>query len=278
MGMVNKRYLNGDSFVENRRLKDPFPMTQVDKYILQDTDPNYRVFNLAAGDPFSDARTSYYHKSVGGYHAAKLARYQDLIDRQLSRMSMPVLNMLNTKYFIVPTQEGGVTVEQNPEAMGNAWFVEQVQWVDNADAEMAALDTFDPAYTAVVDKRFAELIDDKAVVHTEGDSIALTSYKPNELRYVSNTAQPRVAVFSEIYFPWGWQVTIDGEVVKEARANYVLRALNIPAGQHEIVFRFDPQSLAVTESIAFASIGGIFLLLIAAVAVPCACRKRKCQS
>ena len=215
---------------------------------------------------------------MGGYHAAKLARYQDLIDRQLSRMNMSVLNMLNTKYFIVPTQEGSVTVERNPEAMGNAWFVNEVLWVDNADAEMDALDTFDPAHTAVVDKRFAELIDDKAVTSSEGDNIVLTSYKPNELRYKSNAAQPRVAVFSEIYFPWGWQVTIDGEEVKEARANYVLRALNIPAGQHEIVFRFDPKSLTVTENIAFASIGGIFLLLIAAVAVPCACRKRKCQA
>ena len=145
---------------------------------------------------------------------------------------------------------------------------------DNADAEMAALDTFDPAYTAVVDRRFAELIDDTAVTHTEGDNIVLTSYKPNELRYKSSATQPRVAVFSEIYFPWGWQVTIDGKEVKEARANYVLRALNIPAGEHEIVFRFDPQSLAVTENIAFASIAAIFLLLIAAVAVPAVARKR----
>ena len=147
----------------------------------------------------------------------------------------------------------------------------------NADAEMAALDTFDPARTAVIDKRFAELIDDKVVADTEGDNIVLTSYKPNELRYKSHAAQPRVAVFSEIYFPWGWQVTIDGEVVKEARANYVLRALNVPAGEHEIVFRFDPKSLAVTENIAFASIGGIFLFIIAAVAVPLVARKRKAR-
>ena len=273
MGVVNKRYLNGDSFVENRRLKDPFPMTQVDKYILQDTDPNYRVFNVAAGDPFSDARTSYYHKSVGGYHAAKLARYQDLIDRQLSQMNISVFNMLNTKYFIVPTQDGSVTVERNPDALGNAWFVEEIIWAENADAEMEALDTLNPAHTAVVDKRFAQLIDDEAVVNTEGDNIELTSYKPNELRYKSNAAQPRVAVFSEIYFPWGWHVTIDGKEVKEARANYVLRALNVPAGEHEIVFRFDPQSLAVTEGIAFASIGGIFILLIVAAVVTW--RKRK---
>lgn len=267
MGGVNKRYLNGDSFVENRRKTEPFPMTQVDKYILQDPDPNYRVFNLAASDPFSDARTSYYHKSVGGYHAAKLARYQDLINRQLSRMSEPVLNMLNTKYFIVPLQDGSVTVQQNPDALGNAWFVEEVQWVDNADAEMAALDTFDPARTAIIDRRFAELIDARAVVATEGDTIRLTSYKPNELRYQSVAAHDRLAVFSEIYFPWGWHVTIDGKPVVEARANYVLRALNIPAGSHEIVFRFEPTSIAVTEHIAFASMAGILLLLVIAVVV-----------
>lgn len=267
MGSVNKRYLNGDSFVENRRKSDPFPMTQVDKYILQDPDPNYRVFNLATGDPFSDARTSYYHKSVGGYHAAKLARYQDLIDRQLSRMSEPVLNMLNTKYFIVPLQDGNVTVQQNPDAMGNAWFVEEVQWVDDADAEMAALDTFDPAHTAIIDKRFAELIDATATVATEGDTITLTSYKPNELRYASSAAHNRVAVFSEIYFPWGWHVTIDGTPVKEARANYVLRALNIPAGNHEVVFRFEPASVATTEHIAFASMVGILLMLLAPLVV-----------
>lgn len=266
MGMVDKRYLNGDCFVESRRLKDPFPMTAIDKYILQDPDPNYRVFNIASGNPFNDSQTSYYHKSVGGYHAAKLTRYQDLIDHQLSKMSEPVLNMLNTKYFIVPTQDGRVTVEQNPNALGNAWFVEEVQWVENADAEMAALDTFDPSHTAIIDKQFAHLINDNDTIASQGDTIGLTSYKPNELRYTSHSAHNRVAVFSEIYFPWGWIVTIDGKEVKEARANYVLRALDIPAGDHEIVFRYDPKSIATTEGIAFAAIGGIFLLLLIAIA------------
>jgi hypothetical protein len=266
MGMVDKRYLNGDCFVESRQLKDPFPMTAIDKYILQDPDPNYRVFNIASGNPFNDSQTSYYHKSVGGYHAAKLTRYQDLIDHQLSKMSEPVLNMLNTKYFIVPTQDGRVTVEQNPNALGNAWFVEEVQWVENADAEMAALDTFDPSHTAIIDKQFAHLINDNDTIATQGDNIGLTSYKPNELRYTSHSAHNRVAVFSEIYFPWGWIVTIDGKEVKEARANYVLRALDIPAGDHEIVFRYDPKSIATTEGIAFAAIGGIFLLLLIAIA------------
>lgn len=266
MGMVDKRYLNGDCFVESRRLKDPFPMTAIDKYILQDPDPNYRVFNIASGNPFNDSQTSYYHKSVGGYHAAKLTRYQDLIDHQLSKMSEPVLNMLNTKYFIVPTQDGRVTVEQNPNALGNAWFVEEVQWVENADAEMAALDTFDPSHTAIIDKQFAHLINDNDTIASQGDTIGLTSYKPNELRYTSHSAHNRVAVFSEIYFPWGWIVTIDGKEVKEARANYVLRALDIPPGDHEIVFRYDPKSIATTEGIAFAAIGGIFLLLLIAIA------------
>lgn len=286
---VNKRYLNGDDFVEASRMENPFPMTQVDEYILQDPDPNYRVFNLATSNPFSDVSTSYYHKSIGGYHAAKLSRYQDLIDFHLiynsnwneqhttpmSTMNRDVINMLNAKYFILPTSNGYVTIEENAEAMGNAWFVDEVQWVENADEEMLALNDFDPARTAIVDKRFAELINDKAAVASEGDTIYLTSYKPNELRYKSRSANDRVAVFSEIYFPWGWHVTIDGKEVKEARANYVLRALNVPAGDHEIVFRYEPRSVSVTEGVAFASLGLIFLWLIAIVAVPVIMKRRK---
>lgn len=286
---VNKRYLNGDDFVEASRMENPFPMTQVDEYILQDPDPNYRVFNLATSNPFSDVSTSYYHKSIGGYHAAKLSRYQDLIDFHLiynsnwneqhttpmSTMNRDVINMLNAKYFILPTSNGYVTIEENAEAMGNAWFVDEVQWVENADEEMLALNDFDPARTAIVDKRFAELINDKAAVASEGDTIYLTSYKPNELRYKSRSANDRVAVFSEIYFPWGWHVTIDGKEVQEARANYVLRALNVPAGDHEIVFRYEPRSVSVTEGVAFASLGLIFLWLIAIVAVPVIMKRRK---
>lgn len=268
MGLVNKRYLNSSCFVEDRRIENPFPMSEADRIILQDPDPNYRVFNLASpSGPFNDARTSYYHKSVGGYHAAKLTRYQDLIDRQLSRMNPEVINMLNTKYFIVPAGEDGSSLQvvPNPEALGNAWFVEEVQWADNADAEMAALDTFDASRTAVVDKRFAGLIDDTAVQPAAGDTILLTSYAPNELHYTSRAEHPRVAVFSEIYFPWGWQVSIDGQPVQQARADYVLRALNVPAGTHEIVFRFEPKSIAVTEHISFASIIIVLLSLAACV-------------
>lgn len=267
MGLVNKRYLNSDCFVENRRKENPFPMTDADRFILQDPDPNYRVFNLASpSGPFNDARTSYYHKSIGGYHAAKLTRYQDLIDRQLSKMNPEVINMLNTKYYIVPNEDGtAVQVVPNPDALGNAWFVDEVRWVDNADAEMAALDTFVASRTAVVDKQFKEQIDATAVQATPGDTIMLTEYKPNELHYVSQSAQPRVSVFSEVYFPWGWQASIDGNPVEIARADYVLRALTVPAGNHEIVFRFEPASIAVTEGISFASIGIILLSLIAIV-------------
>ena len=267
MGLVNKRYLNSDCFVENRRMSNPFPMTDADRLILQDPDPNYRVFNLASpSGPFNDARTSYYHKSIGGYHAAKLTRYQDLIDRQLSKMNPEVINMLNTKYYIVPSQDGtALQVIPNPDALGNAWFVDEVMWVDNADAEMAALDTFEASRTAVVDKQFKERIDAMAVNATPGDSIALVEYKPNQLRYVSRSAQPRVAVFSEVYFPWGWQASIDGQPVEIARADYVLRALTIPAGSHEIVFRFEPASIAITEGVSFASIGIILLSLVAIV-------------
>lgn len=277
MGLVNKRYLNSESFVENRRLKDPFPMNDADRFILQDPDPNYRVFNLASpSGPFNDARTSYYHKSIGGYHAAKLTRYQDLIDRQLSRMNPAVFNMLNTKYFIVSAQDGSNTLQviPNPDALGNAWFVENVQWVDNADAEMAALDDFDPARTAVIDRHFQDLIHAAGTV-SDSDTIFLTSYKPNELRYISKTTQERIAVFSEVYFPWGWNVTIDGNTTKAVRADYVLRALNIPAGNHEIIFRFEPASIAATETIAFISIGIILAAFIATLSAPLWKRKKR---
>ena len=276
MGLVNKRYLNSDCFVESRRMSNPFPMTEADRLILQDPDPNYRVFNLASpSGPFNDARTSYYHKSIGGYHAAKLTRYQDLIDRQLSNMNPEVINMLNTKYYIVPSQDGTtLQVVPNPDALGNAWFVDEVLWVENADAEMKALDTFEATRTAVVDKQFKNQIDEAAVHATPGDTIMLTEYKPNELRYISRTAQPRVAIFSEVYFPWGWQASIDGNPVEIARADYVLRALTVPAGHHEIVFRFEPGSIAVTEGISFASIAIILLSLIGAAVYALAVNKK----
>lgn len=259
---VNKRYLNSDNFVTPARKTNPFPMTDADRYILQDKDMNYRVLNAAAGESlaasFNEPRTSYYHKSVGGYHAAKLRRYQDLIDRQLVNGNMAVLNMLNTRYIIQPLEDGRETVVRNPGALGNAWFVSEVEWVDNADAEMAAITDFDPSHTAVADRRFAREIGDKVVPPAAGDTIYETAYKPDELTYRYRSQQGGLAVFSEIYFPWGWQVTVDGKPIDMARVNYVLRAVNLPAGEHEVIFRFDPPSVHTTEAIAYVS---LFLIL-----------------
>ena len=273
---VNKRYLNSDNFVTPARKTNPFPMTDADRYILQDKDMNYRVLNAAAGETlasaFSEPRTSYYHKSIGGYHAAKLRRYQDLIDRQLVNGNMNVLNMLNTRYIIQPLEDGRETVVRNPGALGNAWFVSEVKWVDNADAEMAAITDFDPSHTAVADRRFAREIGDKVVPPAVGDTIYETGYKPDELTYRYRSQQGGLAVFSEIYFPWGWQVTVDGKPVDMARVNYVLRAVNLPAGEHEVIFRFDPPSVHTTEAIAYVS---LFLILAAFVGTGFVAWKRR---
>lgn len=273
---VNKRYLNSDNFVTPARKTNPFPMTDADRYILQDKDMNYRVLNAAAGETlasaFSEPRTSYYHKSIGGYHAAKLRRYQDLIDRQLVNANPAVLNMLNTRYIIQPLEDGRETVVRNPGALGNAWFVSEVKWVDNADAEMAAITDFDPSHTAVADRRFAREIGDKVVPPAAGDTIYETGYKPDELTYRYRSQQGGLAVFSEIYFPWGWQVTVDGKPVDMARVNYVLRAVNLPAGEHEVIFRFDPPSVHTTEAIAYVS---LFLILAAFVGTGFVAWKRR---
>ena len=261
---VNKRYLNSENFVTPARKTNPFPMTDADKYILQDKDMNYRVLNAAAGSSlsasFNEPRTSYYHKSIGGYHAAKLRRYQDLIERQLVNANPAVLNMLNTRYIIQPLEDGRETVVRNPGALGNAWFVSEVKWVDNADAEMEAITDFDPSFTAVADRKFEREIGAKVVPPVAGDTIYETGYKPDELTYRYHSQQGGLAVFSEIYFPWGWQVTVDGEPVEMGRVNYVLRAVNLPAGDHEVVFRFDPESVHTTEAIAYISL----LLILAA--------------
>ena len=265
---VNKRYLNSGNFVTAARKTNPFPMTEADRYILQDKDMNYRVLNAAAGPTleasFNEPRTSYYHKSVGGYHAAKLRRYQDLIKHQLENANPAVLNMLNTRYIIQPLENGKETVVRNPGALGNAWFVSEVKWVDNADAEMEAITDFDPSFTAVVDRKFKNEIGEKIIPPVAGDTIYETAYKPDELTYRYQSRNGGLAVFSEIYFPWGWQVTVDGKPVDMARVNYVLRAVNLPAGDHEVIFRFDPQSVHTTEAVAYVS---LFLILGAFVVV-----------
>lgn len=277
---VNKRYLYDEEFVSKSKQVEAFRKTPTDELILQDKALNYRVMNFSP-NAFDENNTSYWHKSVGGYHAAKLRRYQDMINHYISPQMQDtyqavvaangamdsvdaskfrVLNMLNTKYFIVPAGKEGQTVPiENPYAYGNAWFVDKVRYVDNANEEIDALKDILPTETAVVDGRFKEQL--KGVTEGYKDSLStvrLTSYEPNRLVYETSSPKDGVVVFSEIYYP-GWQATIDGQPVDIARADYILRAMNVPAGKHTIEMWFDPTSLHTTESIAYAALA--FLLI-----------------
>lgn len=253
---VNKRYVNSENFVATTSNEDVFVPTEVDKIILQDTAMNYRVMDY---NGFSSARSSYFHKTIGGYHAAKLTRYNDLIEHQINKGNTNVLNMLNAKYFIGSDQDGAVGCQINPDALGNAWFVSQLKYVDSANKEMSALDNLNPNIEAVADQKFTDILG-SASTKQPGDTIFETSYAPNRLTYHANSNNGGVAVFSEIYFPWGWKATIDGKEVEIGRVNYVLRAVKVPAGQHTIEFMFDPESIHVTDTLATIAVIIIYLL------------------
>ena len=250
---VNKRFFNNDNFVKSKDSEAYFRMQPWEEQILQDKSLDYRVLNLNT-NTFNDARTSYRLKSIGGYSAVKLRRYQDLIDEHISKMNWNVLNMLNTKYVI--TQRG---VLPNPDAMGNAWFVNNVQFVPTPDDESAALNSLDLRKTAVADEKFRSILSCKGMP-SEGDEITLTSYAPNKLEYTACTAQDRVAVFSEIYYPEGWHIYCDDKEIALGRVNYVLRAALVPAGTHAIRMEFVPKSLKI-DHWSYACV--ILLLLIA---------------
>jgi hypothetical protein len=264
---VNKRYFSSDDFVAKRQLEVRTQPTPADQQILQDPDPHYRVMDLTR-NPFADAIPSQFHKSVGGYHAAKLRRYQDLVERHMSRNNMRVLNMLNTKYFITRGQQGQPVVQRNPDALGNAWFVSQFQVLDTPDLEIAALDTINPATTAVLDRRFASHVEGFRAGNAEG-SIRLTEYRPDYLKYVSNTPAEQLAVFSEIYFNEfnDWRVLLDGNEVDHFRVNYVLRAMRVPAGEHTIEFQFMAHTYNRTKYIDLVSSILLVLALGAAFVV-----------
>jgi len=259
MWTVNKRYLNDDNFARKSKVEIPYQATAADQQILRDTDPNFRVFNQSVST-FNDASTSYFHKSIGGYHGAKLKRYQELIENHIAKGNMAVLNMLNTKYFITPKGQA----QKNPGAMGNAWFINEINTVANADAEIVALDEFSPSNTAIVDVRFSEKIIYE--LDNSGARISLTEYKPNYLKYNSTTAKEGIAIFSEIYYDKGWNAYVDGELKPHFRANYVLRGMQIPAGNHVVEFKFEPAVYHVSERIALAS-SVVLLLLLAFVSV-----------
>ncbi len=267
---VSKRYLNDEDFVSRQAVITQNSPSPADQQILQDPDPNYRVLDVMR-NTFNNAEASYFHKSIGGYHGAKLHRYQELIERQIARQNPNpgILNMLNTKYILTRDAQGIPAVQQNPDAFGNAWFVDSYRLVPNADAEMAALDSLQPRRVAVLDQRFADALQGLTIQTDSADSIRLTSYKPNELTYESNAKSDQLAVFSEVYYNVRdeWQVTIDAQPAPLLRADYLLRALRVPAGKHTIVFRFDPVSVRTGNIIDLISSILLVLLVVGAVVV-----------
>lgn len=273
MWPVNKKYFNNDNFTSQREVAAPFQEMPVDKEIRKDKDLYYRVLNLQ--NPMADARTSYFHKSLGGYHGAKMKRYNELysyaiepemqlliqgfekpegIDSVMNHLS--VINMLNTKYFIYDLSQPPLP---NNHAMGNAWLVKSVKMVDNADQEVAAIKGFDPKSTAIVNKSYTKALEGFTSGSGEGE-IKLTEYQPNYLKYDATVnSGPQLAVFSEIYYPKGWKSFIDGKETPHIQANYVLRAMVVPAGKHQIEFKFEPGSYFVGNKVSMAS--SILLLL-----------------
>lgn len=285
---VDKRYLNSDSFISKRQAENPFPEMAADKAILADNDLYYRVLPLQ--NPFQDARTSYYHKNVGGYHAAKLRRYQELIEHHLQPemqqmvtsiqasanlngmdsvfMELPVINMLNTRYIIYDLNSAPI---RNPLPLGNAWFVSDFKIVGNADDELAAMKKFNPAETAIIDQRFTGQIKEISLKKDYNGKVELTEYQPNYLKYDYSASSAQLTVFSDIYYDKGWNAYIDGNPVSHFRVNYVLRALIIPEGEHVVEFRFEPKSYYIGNKISFAS---SLLLLLAAVGYGFSFRKK----
>ena len=280
---VNKRYLNDQMFVPKSEREAPQQKTQTDELILRDQSLDYRVLNLAS-NTFNENETSFYHKSIGGYHAAKLRRYQEVVERYISPeiqrlfqavseaggdmtkvngdSIFPVLNMLNAKYFIFPLQDGQTVPIQNPYVYGNAWFVDELRYVDNANQEMDALATMDLRHQAVADAKFKAQLGD-AVVQDTASVVTITAYEPNRLTYDVNSGKGGVLVFSEVYYP-GWTATIDGESVELGRVDYLLRAMQVKPGRHEVVLSFFPKSVNTTETFAYLAYGVLILVVLGA--------------
>lgn len=242
MWPVNKRFLNDDNFATPKQTGSFYEIQPYEQAILQDNDPNFRVLNLAS-NTFNEARTSYRLKSIGGYSAAKLRRYQDLIDQYISKMDLDVISMLNAKYIVVSDESGQVVPQRNPYAMGNAWYVDSIMIVDTPNEECAALGNINLNNTAVLDKKFADFVTDFNPVNDSTASVKLNTYSPKELTYTSNAKNDGTVVFSEIYYPYGWKAFIDGKEAGIFRVNYILRAINVPAGTHQISMVFEPDSV-----------------------------------
>ena len=281
---VNKRYLNDSMFVDKTMREQPISKSAAEEQILQDQSLDFRVFNLAS-DTFNENETSFYFKSVGGYHPAKLRRYQEMIDAYIAPEKntlfkavveaqgditkvkgdslFPVLNMLNTKYFIFPLQNNQTLPMQNPYAMGNAWMVDKVTYVATANEEIDGVGKVDLRHEAVADKRFEETLG-ASIAQDSTSAVTLLSYEPNRLKYEVNSEKGGVVVFSEIYYP-GWTATVDGKEVELGRVNYILRALRVEGGNHQVELAFFPRSITTTETIAYCSYGVLILLLLLAI-------------
>ena len=286
MWQVDKRYLNDSMFVPKSERDAPIEMTETDRQILKDKSLDYRVLNFSS-NTFNENETSYFHKSIGGYHAAKLRRYQEVIEAHISpemnaamkaiaeaagdmsavdgNKLFPVINMLNTKYFIMPLQGGANAPLPNPYAYGNAWFVDKVSYVNNANEELSALSTTDLRHTAVADKAFSDVLG-QSKANDSTATVRLEKYEPNKLEYSVSSKNGGVVVFSEIYYP-GWNATVDGVEVPVGRANYILRAISVKPGSHKVVLDFHPKSVSVTETIAYIATAILMLMFVAIVIV-----------
>ncbi len=262
---IDSRYLNANNFVEDTDFESAFIPTEADTEIMKDPDhANFRVFNTSL-DAFSDASTSYHHNSVGGYHPAKLGLYNDIITNQLAKGNMQVFNMLNTKYFIVQNpQTGKPAARLNPDAFGNAWLVKGIKYVNDANEEMQALDNTDLRDTAVVEKKYQAEIKQ----FNPPDSAAFIKLKQNlndKIDYTFHSTTPQFAVLSEVYYPRGWDAYIDGQKAAYVKVNYILRGMYVPAGDHEIEFRFEPKSFVTGRAITITANIIVFLAMIFAV-------------
>lgn len=260
---VDKRYVNTSDFRSSRKVEKPFVATNADKQILKDKS-HYRVANFTV-DPMQDGSTSYFHQSIGGYHAAKMGKYKELFDYQIAKNNMRVLNMLNTKYFIIADQNNQPKAQLNPDAYGNAWFVSNVLLVDSADQEIKTLDLLNTKLIAVIDK--SNLLENSTFNFQKDTtaSISLDRYGVTELTYTSNTKKEQFAVFSEIYYKDGWNVYVDGEFTPHYRVNYVLRGMRVPEGNHEIVFKFEPKVIQKGSFLSLSSYALLFIISLGCI-------------
>ncbi|WP_432788498.1 YfhO family protein [Polaribacter marinivivus] len=257
---VDKRYVNQEDFTNSRRVDKPFVASNVDKQILQDT-THFRVGNFV-GNPMQDGTTSYFHQSIGGYHAAKMGRYSELFEYQIAKNNMQVLNMLNTKYLIVADNKGEKQAQLNPYANGNAWFVNEIKLVDSANKEMMALDSLQTKFEAVIDNRQLDQTINLTFDKDSTATISLKKYDVTELTYESKTNRKQFAVFSEIFYKDGWNAYVDGQLTPHYRVNYVLRGMIVPEENHTITFKFEPKVIQKGGLISLISY--IILILVSA--------------